>query len=1030
MILYGVDTELMICVYMGINGTERQLLGFVELNKQEICHTFKQRIATETPLLSHEDYPALIFKVTAILMPLQDLERISKEIEDKIPQSEEDPIAKLHNDAVYARLEFERHGNFESLSQAISKLQLANEIISKDNPILPGILINLGQCLILRFEHLGHLLDLNEATTQFQEAANMIPNDNPDKYKSLTNLGRALIVRYQRLGNLADIDRAVTHQQEALRVAPEDDPQKRVCFSNLATALSIRFEQLGDLADLDNGIANFQAALDLAPGPGVERGGTLGNLGNCLRIRYTRLGNSVDLDNAIMHLQTAVNLIPDEHIIKPIQLTNLGITLDKRFNLLNHLADIDLAIVQHRKAVSLTPDGHFHKADYLTNFGLSLQDRFEFLGDRADIDEAIVAHRAAVNLTPDGQYRKGDYLGNLAESFKIRFTSFREVSDINNAILQKQLALRQSPESYPEIAARTASLGESFWHRFTYNKDLSDAELAIFHLSTAAKFPYGPPSVRFRAAEGWIDGASSLNHNSLLAAYECAISLMPLVAWLGLSVADRHQQLVKIGGTVRDAAAAAIKLEQYDKALEWLEQGRSIVWTQILQLRTPVDRLHEVDPNLANRLLQVSRLLDRGHGQKNTSNEDGRLLEEEGRKYRALTAEWENIIGQVRSIPNFEDFLRPPRLSRLFEAAREGPVVVVNISKRRCDALALLDGFEDVVHIPLSNITADRVVKLRDRLGSLLSSNGIRMRGERAAKKLEDDGDNDNDECEEILAELWSGLVKPVLDSLAFSPHPNTLPRIWWCATGPLAFLPIHAAGIYNSDIIDSQISNYVVSSYTPTLSALLEPPNPAMDSSFRLLSVIEPSAPGASYIPNTKDELDRIRQRLVDRDHIILESADATKSRVTNAMDDTNWLHLACHGVQKPIEPTKSALLLHDGYLTLEEIIRLRLPKAEFAFLSACQTTTGDESLSEEAVHIAGGMLLAGYRSVVATMWSIQDELAPAVTDEFYAYIMQRKERPNNRMAAEALHHSVQKLRQRKEIPLTAWIPFVHLGI
>ncbi|PVF95458.1 hypothetical protein CPB86DRAFT_799680 [Serendipita vermifera] len=44
MILYGVDTELMICVYMGINGTERQLLGFVELNKQEICHTFKQRI--------------------------------------------------------------------------------------------------------------------------------------------------------------------------------------------------------------------------------------------------------------------------------------------------------------------------------------------------------------------------------------------------------------------------------------------------------------------------------------------------------------------------------------------------------------------------------------------------------------------------------------------------------------------------------------------------------------------------------------------------------------------------------------------------------------------------------------------------------------------------------------------------------------------------------------------------------------------------------------------------------------------------
>ncbi|CAG8732300.1 1071_t:CDS:2, partial [Acaulospora colombiana] len=55
-------------------------------------------------------------------------------------------------------------------------------------------------------------------------------------------------------------------------------------------------------------------------------------------------------------------------------------------------------------------------------------------------------------------------------------------------------------------------------------------------------------------------------------------------------------------------------------------------------------------------------------------------------------------------------------------------------------------------------------------------------------------------------------------------------------------------------------------------------------------------------------------------------------------------------------------ALILEDGHLTLEEIIRLDLPKAQFAFLSACQTTTGDEKLSEEAVHIAGGMLLAGF--------------------------------------------------------------------
>jgi CHAT domain-containing protein len=142
------------------------------------------------------------------------------------------------------------------------------------------------------------------------------------------------------------------------------------------------------------------------------------------------------------------------------------------------------------------------------------------------------------------------------------------------------------------------------------------------------------------------------------------------------------------------------------------------------------------------------------------------------------------------------------------------------------------------------------------------------------------------------------------------------------------------------------------------------------------------------------------------------------------------NWLHLACHGVQAPEEPTKSALILEDGHLTLEEIIRLNLPNAEFAFLSACQTTAGDEKLSEEAVHIAGGMLLAGYRGVVATMWSIQDDLAPEVVDEFYAHMMQDNERPDSRKAAEALHYSMQKLRQRSDVSLIAWIPFVHLGV
>jgi CHAT domain-containing protein len=261
-------------------------------------------------------------------------------------------------------------------------------------------------------------------------------------------------------------------------------------------------------------------------------------------------------------------------------------------------------------------------------------------------------------------------------------------------------------------------------------------------------------------------------------------------------------------------------------------------------------------------------------------------------------------------------------------------------------------------------------------------------------------------------------------------PHPGPLPRIWWCATGPLAFLPIHAAGIYSPDAIESQIGDYVISSYTPTLSALLEAPNRPVDPLFKLLSVIQPSAPGVLSIPNTKKELEYIQKRMGLLEHTVLDGHEGTKQCVTKAMSESNWLHLACHGAQRRDEPTKSALILEDGHLTLEEIIKLDLPKAEFAFLSACQTTTGDDRLSDEAVHIAGGMLLAGYKGVVATMWSIQDELAPDVADEFYRRITEDGGRPDNRKAAEALYYSVKRLRGRGGIPLTSWIPFVHLGV
>ncbi|PVF91516.1 hypothetical protein CPB86DRAFT_719275 [Serendipita vermifera] len=976
-------------------------------------------------------------------------------------------IEKILADANNAYEGFERHGKLEHLEQAISQYQTAIEFIPEDDSKVPAImnglaisllqrfgqlgrlddvneaierlhlailltqdhnpsklvrLTNLGSAFTRRFERLGTLDDLNHAIQQQEAAVRMTSDCDPKKASRLNNLGTCLKIRFEQLGCLNDIQDSIVQLQEAVDLTPDTDPDKSSCLMNLGSALYARFRQSGDLADIDGAIAQQQLAVSLTSDYHPNKSSRLSNLGSSLGIRFRRLENLADLDNAIIYQQQAVDLTPDSHPTKPSLLNNLGTSLDIRFQRLGDGADIDNAILQYQKAVDLMPADHLDKPTCLTNLGTALNIRCNHFGNVDDVNNAVVQLQMAVDLTPDSHPNKPGYLGNLGASLRDRFILLGNVIDLDNSIRNKERALKLTPKTHSDKASRLFSLGFSFLDRFNRFNDILDAEEAVLHFSAAATLLDGPPMIRFRAVDSWIKLASRISHNSLLAAYGCALDLIPLVAWLGLPMADRHQHLIKIGGIARVAAATAISVDQSDQALEWLEQGRSIVWTQILQLRTPVDHLRKVDPGLADQLLRVSRLLDRGP--RSIAFFDG---EKEGQQYRALTAEWESTIKQVRSLPDFKDFLRPPRSSQLTNAAHNGPVVIFNIAKMRCDALALLPGLDDLIHIPLLNITAERIAELRTELKNPLYSSGIRMRDTRAAMKFTDESD---ESCRQVLAELWNKLVKPVLDALAFSPHPDVLPRIWWCATGPLAFLPLHAAGVYGPGTADSQISNYVISSYAPTLSSLLDPPRSPITSSFNLLSVIQPSAPVASSILNTNQELEYIRRRVAGRGHVVLEGEAGTKERVTRGMEECNWLHLACHGIQVPDEPTKSALLLEDGHLTLEEIIRLDLPHAEFAFLSACQTTTGDEKLSEEAVHIAGGMLLAGYRSVVATMWSIRDELAPMVTDEFYRHLMKEGERPDPRKAAEALHMSVQKLRKQPGVQLTDWIPFVHLGV
>jgi CHAT domain-containing protein len=201
-----------------------------------------------------------------------------------------------------------------------------------------------------------------------------------------------------------------------------------------------------------------------------------------------------------------------------------------------------------------------------------------------------------------------------------------------------------------------------------------------------------------------------------------------------------------------------------------------------------------------------------------------------------------------------------------------------------------------------------------------------------------------------------------------------------WCPTGEFAFLPLHAAGIYDGHAVDQNMccSDFVVSSYTPTISALLRAQAKAAlvaAASVDVLLIGEDCAsdPSMNRLWSVRDELEYIETTAKARQlgrTIDTLSGTATIERVTDRIRSANFVHLACHGIQDRSDALESGFHLRNGRLTVSKLMELDLDKAWFAYLSACETAKGDAGQPDQVIHLAAAMMFAGFKSVVATMW------------------------------------------------------------
>ena len=312
-------------------------------------------------------------------------------------------------------------------------------------------------------------------------------------------------------------------------------------------------------------------------------------------------------------------------------------------------------------------------------------------------------------------------------------------------------------------------------HPFTVRIDFYESNLfrllcsvhdfvgSIHYFRTAAESSTGPPKDRFEAALHWARLSPGDMTSSVVPAYKQVMRILPQLVWLGTPVEIRYDRITDVAGIVStEAASAAIASQEYSLALEWLEEGRSIVWKQMLQLRTPIDDLAAVEPTLATELKEVARDLDYASSPKSvdtTVSPQDMSLSEAARDHHRLAERWQELVDRARGLPGFHAFLRPQNVSELLRSAQSGSVVVINIHESRCDALAIHSNSVEISHIPL-NLTLTQVMGCRSQMVRFVHSQNRDVRAPYFNRP------NPKDEFRSALGVLWKDLVKPILDAL------------------------------------------------------------------------------------------------------------------------------------------------------------------------------------------------------------------------------------------------------------------------
>lgn len=941
---------------------------------------------------------------------------------------QKDALARIrHLQCLLVR--YEHLGVEDGLEEGLRAARQAIDGLDRNDPAHSIFASVYGERLFLRFQRTGNIRDLNEVIALGREQL-----ENSGDSQWMTRMSTCLESQYRHTNNLRDLDEAIDKARQALAAQTNQGTHSLQIRLHISGLLGLKSSHNGSTEDLNASIRTAEEAVELAAQCNSREVAKIqAGLGTSLLRRYEKTGNLEDLKRAIACSEQGVSLNREGDGNRVTRLINLGGMKLRYFERTRDLRSLEEAIAAQRSVLSETAEKSLERASALSNLASSLRCSFEATGNSEFIDAAITNAQEAVEITDKDSSNLFWRLDTLGGCFLVRYRLRKFEQDLDQAITIFRRANSAAPDNNHISVAISANLAISLHYKSEIAQSTTHRDEALVLILKTVNCTMITPWRRVLAArialryliptQDWSQAEAVLKQ---------ALPLLSEACNRHLSREDQQRNVRLASGLAADACSLSLLRGRVEEALQRAEAGRGIILGHLMDGTADLAALREHHQEIAENYETI-----RENASQPIESDDFVVREDMFRKREQARQNMTRLEEEIRRIRGFEHFLRFPPIKAIQACAAEGPIVVVNITDIRSDAIVIAEGSISTVQLHPGTSEAPSFF-LRD-LANYRSADAT----------IEDRNFVLTQQDDDAMEWLWTTCVKPVLANL---PQFDDLTRVWWIGSGIASSMPFHAAGLYHRDIPEEQDENCLartIPSYAPTIKVLMHAKARAStqareERKHSFLSICMEKTPGASDLHGVIQEQKAVSE-VVRHTMDVRRMQNPTAQQALAEITRNDIAHFACHGFSDPLDPSESFLLLQkrdESGNILGEVDKVTVAalldakndgKARWiAYLSACSTATVTEKrYTDEGLHLANAFQVAGYTHVIGSMWPVKDQVCVEVARSFYSNLVALQgEEERNRVVALALRNAVMELRSKMPHDFRGWAPYVHWGV